>query len=211
MRALSDVDQRDLLTRWSRSECWKPYQTDHEDANGQFEMNWEFDSALNPADKHAFFKFMTKSISRGTRPAPRSCPSLSAILLGSGCHVHASLWSTKNEAVPFRRQERRTGPVAARLQLHRRTDPLGRRHVRDHEPGREHHQRINAPPTLSEGGGSTRHLLLGRWFGEPSSRPGRGDTGDLGLELLLFLALSYVALCFFSRRSCSFRALCMCQ
>ena len=25
---------------------WNPYQSDHEDANGQFEMNWEFDEAL---------------------------------------------------------------------------------------------------------------------------------------------------------------------
>src|SRR4051794_19718143 len=41
---------------------WKPYQNDHEDANGQFEMNWEFDTALKTADRHAFFKFMVKSI-----------------------------------------------------------------------------------------------------------------------------------------------------
>ena len=25
-----------------------PYQNDHEDANGQFEMNWEFDDSLAP-------------------------------------------------------------------------------------------------------------------------------------------------------------------
>ena len=25
---------------------WGPYQNDHEDANGQFEMNFEFDDAL---------------------------------------------------------------------------------------------------------------------------------------------------------------------
>ena len=41
---------------------WKPYQNDHEDANGQFEMNWEYDTALRTADRHAFFKFMVKSI-----------------------------------------------------------------------------------------------------------------------------------------------------
>ena len=26
---------------------WKPYQNDHEDANGQFEMNWDYDRLLN--------------------------------------------------------------------------------------------------------------------------------------------------------------------
>ncbi len=41
---------------------WGPYQNDHEDANGQFEMNWEFDDALATADKHSFFKFMVKSV-----------------------------------------------------------------------------------------------------------------------------------------------------
>ena len=41
---------------------WGPYQNDHEDANGQFEMNWQFDEALVTADRHAFFKFMAKSI-----------------------------------------------------------------------------------------------------------------------------------------------------
>ena len=41
---------------------WNPYQNDHEDANGQFEMNWEYDSCLKTADRHAFFKFMVKSI-----------------------------------------------------------------------------------------------------------------------------------------------------
>ena len=43
---------------------WGPYQNDHEDANGQFEMNWEFDDAMATADKHSFFKFMTKSVAR---------------------------------------------------------------------------------------------------------------------------------------------------
>ena len=41
---------------------WKPYQNDHEDANGQFEMNWDFSDCLVTADRHAFFKFMVKSI-----------------------------------------------------------------------------------------------------------------------------------------------------
>ncbi|MCU9850640.1 type III glutamate--ammonia ligase, partial [Defluviimonas sp. WL0024] len=40
---------------------WEPYQSDHEDANGQFEMNWKYDNVLATADKHSFFKFMTRS------------------------------------------------------------------------------------------------------------------------------------------------------
>eukprot|EP01047_Picozoa_sp_COSAG01_P101400 COSAG01_NODE_31142_length_603_cov_0.672619_1_plen_150_part_10 len=41
---------------------WGPYQADHEDGNGQFEINWEYDNALVTADRHAFAKYMTKSI-----------------------------------------------------------------------------------------------------------------------------------------------------
>ena len=40
---------------------WGPYQNDHEDANGQFEMNWDFGDALLTADRHAFFKYMAKT------------------------------------------------------------------------------------------------------------------------------------------------------
>ena len=32
---------------------WGPYQADHEDANGQFEINWTFAEALTTADRHA--------------------------------------------------------------------------------------------------------------------------------------------------------------
>ena len=39
---------------------WKPYQNDHEDANGQFEMNWDYSDCLVTADRHVFFKFMVK-------------------------------------------------------------------------------------------------------------------------------------------------------
>jgi glutamine synthetase len=72
---------------------WNPYQNDHEDANGQFEMNWEYDTCLRTADKHAFFKFMVKSIAEqhGLRATFMPKPFLN--LTGNGCHAHASLWS----------------------------------------------------------------------------------------------------------------------
>ncbi len=41
---------------------WNPYQNDHEDANGQFEMNWDYTDCLKTADRHVFFKYMVKSL-----------------------------------------------------------------------------------------------------------------------------------------------------
>lgn len=71
---------------------WGPYQNDHEDANGQFEMNWEFDDALNTADKHSFFKFMTKSVAEKHGYRATFMPKPVEGLTGNGCHAHISVW-----------------------------------------------------------------------------------------------------------------------
>ena len=72
---------------------WGPYQSDHEDANGQFEMNWDYSDALTTADRHSFFKYMTKTIAerQGFRATfmPKPLPALT----GNGCHAHVSVWS----------------------------------------------------------------------------------------------------------------------
>ena len=71
---------------------WNPYQNDHEDANGQYEMNWEFDDALVTADRHAFFKYMAKSIAENHGYRATFMPKPFAHLTGSGCHAHVSAW-----------------------------------------------------------------------------------------------------------------------
>jgi glutamine synthetase len=74
---------------------WGPYQNDHEDANGQFEMNWNFDDALVTADRHSFFKFMVKSIAEKHGLRATFMPKPFMGLTGSGCHVHLSLWDVE--------------------------------------------------------------------------------------------------------------------
>ncbi|WP_300550642.1 type III glutamate--ammonia ligase [Roseovarius sp.] len=71
---------------------WNPYQNDHEDANGQFEMNWDFDDALVTADKHSFFKFMTKSVAEKHGYRATFMPKPVEGLTGNGCHAHISVW-----------------------------------------------------------------------------------------------------------------------
>ncbi len=71
---------------------WGPYQNDHEDANGQFEMNWEYADALVTADRHAFFKYMVKSIAENHGLRATFMPKPFANLTGSGCHAHVSVW-----------------------------------------------------------------------------------------------------------------------
>jgi glutamine synthetase type III len=128
---------------------WKPYQNDHEDANGQFEMNWEYDTALHTADKHAFFKFMVKSIAEKHGLRATFMPKPFANLTGSGCHVHASLWSTKTGKCVFQ-------DAAGELGLSQTAYHFigGVMHSADAlcaitNPVVNSYKRINAPPTLS--------------------------------------------------------------
>jgi glutamine synthetase len=71
---------------------WNPYQNDHEDANGQFEMNWDYDDALKTADKHVFFKYMVKTIAEEQGMRATFMPKPFSHLTGNGCHAHVSLW-----------------------------------------------------------------------------------------------------------------------
>ncbi|MEM6425780.1 MAG: type III glutamate--ammonia ligase, partial [Cyanobacteria bacterium P01_D01_bin.128] len=71
---------------------WEPYQCDHEDANGQFELNWTFNDARVTADRHVFFKYMVKTLAeqRGLTATFMAKPF--SHLTGNGAHVHNSLW-----------------------------------------------------------------------------------------------------------------------
>ena len=94
-------DQQAVMRRYDvvREVCdymldlgWGPYQNDHEDANGQFEMNWDFDDALRTADKHSFFKFMVKSVAEKHGFRATFMPKPVEGLTGNGCHAHISVW-----------------------------------------------------------------------------------------------------------------------
>ena len=94
-------DQQALMRRYPviREICdamlelgWGPYQNDHEDANGQFEMNWDYADALVTADRHVFFKFMVKTIAERHGMRATFMPKPFAQLTGNGCHTHVSVW-----------------------------------------------------------------------------------------------------------------------
>jgi glutamine synthetase len=99
-------DQQALMRRYEviREICdamlelgWAPYQNDHEDANGQFEMNWEYDDCLVTADRHVFFKFMVKSIAEKHGLRATFMPKPFTNLTGNGCHAHVSVWDAKGQ------------------------------------------------------------------------------------------------------------------
>ena len=80
---------------------WGPYQNDHEDANGQFEMNWDFDESLKTADRVVFFKYMARQIAENHGLRATFMPKPFAHLTGSGLHAHISLWDKKTGKKAF--------------------------------------------------------------------------------------------------------------
>ena len=76
---------------------WGPYQNDHEDANGQFEMNWDYDDALITADRHVFFKYMVKSLAEKHGLRATFMPKPFSNLTGNGCHAHVSVWNNSGK------------------------------------------------------------------------------------------------------------------
>jgi glutamine synthetase type III len=88
---------------------WKPYQNDHEDANGQFEMNWAYDDALITADRHAFFKYMVKTIAEKHGFRATFMPKPFVNLTGNGCHTHISLWNKETKMNLFKDLEGELG------------------------------------------------------------------------------------------------------
>lgn len=99
-------DQQSLMRRYDviREICdamlslvWGAYQNDHEDANGQFEMNWMYADALITADRQAFFKYMVKAIAEKHGLRATFMPKPFAHLTGNGCHTHVSVWDTADQ------------------------------------------------------------------------------------------------------------------
>src|SRR3954452_23818289 len=71
---------------------WDIYATDHEDANGQFEQNFQFDDALVSCDRAVFFRYMVESLAQERGLMATFMPKPFAHLTGNGCHMHMSLW-----------------------------------------------------------------------------------------------------------------------
>jgi len=70
---------------------WGPYQCDHEDANGQFELNFEYAGALITADRIAFHKLMIRSVAEEHGLRATFMPKPFADKTGNGMHVHFTL------------------------------------------------------------------------------------------------------------------------
>lgn len=140
---------------------WGPYQNDHEDANGQFEINWDFNDALTTADQLAFFKFMVKSIAEIHGLRATFMPKPFSHLTGNGCHVHVSVWDKTGKDNLFADNN---GDLGLSTEAYHFIGGLlehGEALAAITNPTVNSYKRINAPPTLSGATWSPSSITFG--------------------------------------------------
>jgi glutamine synthetase len=94
MRALTrNLDFVSQVSQAVTGMGWDNYATDHEDANGQFEQNFQYDDALVTCDRAVFYRYMVESLAQQRGLIATFMPKPFAHLTGNGCHFHVSLWS----------------------------------------------------------------------------------------------------------------------
>ena len=76
---------------------WGNYANDHEDANGQFEQNWQYDDALTTSDRLVLFRLMIHTMAARDGRYATFMPKPFGDKTGNGLHAHVSLWSLDNE------------------------------------------------------------------------------------------------------------------
>lgn len=69
------------------------YQIDHEDANGQFEINYTYTDCLTSCDHYIFFKMAASEIANEMGMVCSFMPKPFAHLPGNGMHMHVSIAS----------------------------------------------------------------------------------------------------------------------
>ena len=140
---------------------WGPYQNDHEDANGQFEMNWDYDDALVTADRHVFFKFMTKSIAENHGLRATFMPKPFSHLTGNGCHAHVSVWNKTGKTNLFLDQKGELGMSKLAYEFLGGIVNSAAALCSIWNPTVNSYKRINAPRTLSGATWSPSSITFG--------------------------------------------------
>jgi glutamine synthetase len=88
---------------------WGSYANDHEDANGQFESNFEFADALETADRAIFFRYMVHAMAQERGLLATFMPKPFGHLTGNGGHFHMSLWDEAGERDLFEDEADKSG------------------------------------------------------------------------------------------------------
>ena len=167
---------------------WQMYATDHEDANGQFEQNFDFADALTTCDRAVFYRYMVEALAQERGLIATFMPKPFAHLTGNGCHFHMSLWDGDTNLFDARARRRPAQPRADRPRL-----PL-RRRAEEARQGLHRAQRADRlllqapgdrrPDQRRNLGPGVRHLRVEQPDDDAPHPRGRPDRGPDGRRLL---------------------------
>src|SRR5919199_1141604 len=95
------LDFLTMLVTYMQELGWDPYANDHEDANGQFEIDWAYSDCLTTADRYVFLRYMVKVLAEQQGWIATFMPKPFAHLTGNGAHFHMSLWDVEKDTPLF--------------------------------------------------------------------------------------------------------------
>jgi glutamine synthetase len=99
-RALTRMyDHLTTVSRHINTLGWANYANDHEDANGQFEQNFQYADPLTTADRVIVFRYMVHSLAAQAGLLATFMPKPFSHLTGNGLHLHLSLWDEEGTSV----------------------------------------------------------------------------------------------------------------
>lgn len=100
-------DILDDLSQHLRAVGIDVYQIDHEDANGQFEINFTYADALRSADNMIFFKMAASEIAREHGAIATFMPKPFSNRTGTGSHFHLSIGTREHKNAFYDQNDRR--------------------------------------------------------------------------------------------------------
>jgi glutamine synthetase len=99
---LEEVDWLDEVVGYMNQLGWNVHCFDHEDANSQFEIDFEYSDALTTADRYTLFRVMTKEVARKHGYEVTFMPKPFSDRTGSAAHFNMSLASLETGENLFR-------------------------------------------------------------------------------------------------------------
>ena len=97
---------------------WGVYQCDHEDANSQFEVNFDYADTLTTCDRVVFFKMASSQIAKKYGAIATHMPKPFSDRTGSGLHVHYHLADAKTGKNLFVSEKDKRGLGCSKLAYH---------------------------------------------------------------------------------------------
>ena len=86
------LDFLETIINYINEMGWDVYATDHEDANSQYEINFDFGDCVDLCDRYVFFRYMLATLAQQEGIIATFMPKPFANRTGNGAHFHMSLW-----------------------------------------------------------------------------------------------------------------------